>query len=322
MAQELMYQSGGTLYLDEAFEAQPSAATITIVTLSNTALSTLDATFSDIEAETCDLDDLVLTLPASNEQARVLSPTDTAGTVPVLTAPGYKLLIERGGRKYYTQVNEYDLTAGDVTSLRLDSPVPFAIKVGDSAKGLRVSYTVDWSTVTSTFTGQVKATWSITVSGKVKKITKIYDVVKQTLDNPASWVDVLAMRPDADTQLAHIADKQGLVERAWETVKQDLYTMGIRHNLVVQDGSTTLRDAVVMQCLYNLSTHSNLPVPLAYSGQGEAYLDRLNRDKERFLSLLQMPVDENENEIIEAPEKDRNRRTVFFRSSYNHRQKS
>jgi len=289
-------------------------------------LTTLGSTFADITNVACTLDNLVLTLPASNEQARVLSPSATSGTIGNLTSPGYQLLINRGGRLYYTSVNEYDTNASPppttVTSVRLDSPVPFAIKSGDYAKGIRVSYTVNWATVTETFTGQVKATWKVTVAGTVRKITKIYDVVKQVLLNPATWQDVLSMRPDVDTQLSHIADKQDLVNRAWETVKQDLYTMGIRYNLVVQEDSTTLRDAVVMQCLYNLTTHSNLPVPLAYTGQGEAYLDRLTRDKERFLSLLQMPVDENEDEVIASPEANHNRRTVFFRSAYNHRQGS
>jgi hypothetical protein len=46
---ELIYQQGGTLYLDEPWAAQPTAATITIRTLADKALSTLGGGFVDIE---------------------------------------------------------------------------------------------------------------------------------------------------------------------------------------------------------------------------------------------------------------------------------
>lgn len=322
MANELIYQQGGTLTLDEAWDAQPTAATITITTLGNKALSTLDATFDDISAETCDLDDLVLTFPASNANAKVLSPSATQGTIGDLTAPGYKMLFNRGGRKYYAEIDEYDYNAGIVNSIRLDDGLPFALKAGDQAFGIRVSYDVDWSSVTDDFVGQVKAVWAVTVNSKVHKITKIYDVVKQVLMQPATWTDVLALRPDADTQLAHIQDKERIVTRAWQTVIHDLYTLGIRHNLVVQDGNTTLRDAVVLQALYDLTAHSGLPVPISYSGQGSVYLDNLRRDRERAYSLLQMPVDEDENMIISKAEQDISRRGIFFRGRPYSRQKT
>lgn len=314
MANELIYQQGGTLHLDEMWTAQPTAATVTITTLANKALSTIDATFDDIAAETCTVDDLVLTLPASNPGAKLLSPSATAGTIGDLTSNGYRLLFNRGGRKYYARVDEYDTSIGAISSIRFDDGIPFAVKSGDFAYGIRVSYEVDWSTVTDSFTGQVKAVWNVTVGGGVQKVTKIYDVVKQVLPQPASWIDVLAIRPDADTQLAHIQDKEMLVTRAWQLVVHDLYTLGIRHNLIVQDGSTTLRDAVVLQVLYNLTAHAGLPVPVSYSGQGEAYLDNLRRDRERAYSLLQMPVDENEDGVVAKGEADINRRGIFFRS--------
>lgn len=317
---ELIYQQGGTLVLDEPFEAQPTAATITIRSMTNNVLSTLDSGFDDIEDEVASCDNLVLTLPATNEQARVIVPATTAGTIPVMTSPGYRLLLNRGGRLYYPIVDEYDTSGANVTSVRFDSPIPFAIKVNDTAKGIRVSYNVDWGDATALFTGQVKATWKVTIGGVVRKIIKIYDVVKQVLAQPATWTDVLDMRPDADTQLSHIADKEALVTKAWGNIKQDLYTLGIRHNLVVPDGSTTLRDAVVMQTLYNLTAHAGLPVPASYNGMGDVYLDRLSRDRERALSLLQMPVDENEDEILAGSEQVPRTRTVFFRSAYNHRQ--
>lgn len=319
---ELIYQQGGTLYLDEKWPSQPSAATVTIRTLANKALSTIDGTFDDIEDEACVVDDLVLELPAANAGAKLLMPLATAGTIGHLTAPGYRLLVNRGGRLYYPEVSEYDIGGGAVDSLRFDDGLPFAIKAGDNAYGIRVSYNVDWSDVTHTFTGQVKAIWSVTVDGVVNKVVKIYDVVKQVLMQPATWSDVLALRPDADSQLAHIADKERLVTQAWQTVVHDLYTMGIRHNLIVQDGSTTLRDATVFQTLYNLTAHAGLPVPISYSGQGSVYLDNLRRDRERAYSLLQLPVDDNEDGVISNAEKNINRRGIFWRSSPAARQRS
>lgn len=319
---ELIYQQGGVLYLDEAWPSQPSAATVTIRTLANKALSTVDASFDDIEAATATCSNMVLTLGAANAGAKVLSPTDTTGTLDVMTAPGYRLLVNRGGRKYYAKVDEYDAVGSEVSSLRMDDGLPFAIKTGDSAYGIRISYNVDWSAVTHTFTGQLKAVWSVTVGGVVHKVVKIYDVVKQVLMQPATWSDVLALRPDADTQLAHIADKERLVTQAWQTVVHDLYTLGIRHNLVVQDGSTTLRDATVYQTLYNLTAHAGLPVPISYSGQGSVYLDNLRRDRERTYSLLQFPVDENEDGVISSAEKNINRRGIFWRSPPGSRQRS
>lgn len=318
---ELIYQQGGTLVLDETWPSPPSVATITIRTLGNVALSSVSG-LSDIEDEDCDLDDLVITLPASNTGARLFEPTETVGTIGDLTDPTYKMLLLRGGRKHYVKVSEYDSDTVNVNSIRFDAPVPFAISEGDQVFGLRVSYPVDWSAGTSTFVGQVKAIWSVTVNGVVHKRTKIYDVVKQTLGQPATWADVLALRPDAETQLGRIPNKEDLVTKAWDNIKQDLYTLGIRHNLIIADGSTTLRDAVVLQTLYNLTSHMGLNVPPSFAGLGSEYLDRLSRDKERALSLLQMPVDENEDEIIGAKETGINRRTVFFRSAYNHRQQS
>lgn len=319
---ELIYQQGGTLHLDEKWPSQPTAATVTIRTLANKELSTVHASFDDIEDEVCDFDDLVLSLPSSNAGAKLVSPLSTAGTISALTAPNYRLLINRGGRLYYPQVAEYDTGGGAVDSIRFDDAIPFAIKAGDTASGIRVSYTVDWSTVTSTFVGQVKAVWSVTVGGVVNKVVKIYDVVKQVLMQPATWSDVLALRPDADTQLAHIADKERLVTQAWQTVVHDLYTMGIRHNLIVQDGSTTLRDATVYQTLYNLTAHAGLPVPISYSNQGQSYLDNLRRDRERAYSLLQFPVDDNEDGAITRTESKVSRRGIFFRSPPDVRQRS
>jgi len=311
---ELIYQAGGTLYLDEPFEAQPTAATITITTLENNLLTTLSDTFTDITAEAADLDDLVLTLPATNRGARVISPSATAGTIPDMTSPGYRLLINRGGRKFWARVSEYDYSGGSVSSFRVDEGLDFDVKVGDTAKGVRVSYVVDWSAVTSTFTGQVKAHWAVTVNGAVQNIVKIYDVVRQVLKQPATWSDILARRPDADNQMSEVRDKEKLVTTAWEDIVQYLYNRGVRHNLIVPDGSTTLRDAVVLQTLYNLTLHQSLPVPLAYGGQGEVYIAELRNERNNALSQLMLPVDGDENFSLSKVERNTRRQAVFMRS--------
>lgn len=318
---ELIYQQGGVLILDEPWPEQPTSATITIRTLNNAALSSM-SNFADIEDEACTVDDLIITLPATNAGAKVFTPTETSGAIGDLTNDGYRMLLSRGGRKHYVRVAEYDSDGINVNSVRFSAAVPFAVSAGDSVYGLRVSYEVDWSSVTSTFVGQVKAVWKVTVGGVERKIVRIYDVVKQVLLNPATWSDVLAMRPDANDQLSEVSDKEVLVQRAWDTVKQDLYTLGIRFNLIVPDGSTTLKDAVVYQTLYNLTQHQSLPVPRSFEGQGEAYLDRLQRDKDRALSQLQMPVDENEDEIVSTRERGTSRKAVYFRSVLNKRQRT
>lgn len=308
---ELIYHAGGTLYLDEPFEAQPSAATISLTTLGNQALTTLDATFTALSAVTATLDNLSMVLPATNRSARLISPTSTTGTVPDLTSEGYRLLINRGGRKYWVRVSEYD---GAVTSFRVDEGLDFDLKAGDTAKGVRVSYAVGWTAVTSTFTGQIKAHWAVTVGGVVQNIVKIYDVVRQVLKQPATWSDVLARRPDADNQMSEVRDKEKLVRTAWEDVVQYLYNRGIRHNLIISDGATTLRDAVVLQTLYNSTLHQSLPVPLAYSGQGETYISELRNERNNALSQLMMPSDSDENFEITRVEKETRKAGVYMRS--------
>lgn len=320
MANELIYQAGGTLVLDEPWTAQPSSATLTLTTMGGQALSGLGTGFADVLNEACDLDDLEVTLPLTNAGARTITPSATVGTIGDLTAPGYAMLLDRGGRKHWQAISEYDTSAGDVTSLRLDPGLPFATKAGDKLYGLRVSYTLDLSAVTSTFVGKIQAVWRVTVGGVVHVVARVYDIVKQTLPQPATWADVLTLRPDAQEHMSNVPNKEALVTRAWETVVQDLFALGIRHNLVVQDGSTTLRDATVAQCLYNLTVHQNLPVPRSFENQGDIYLDRLVRDKDRALGQLSFPVDENQDGIISSSEIGVNRRAVFFNSTVNRRQ--
>lgn len=309
---ELIYQAGGTLVLDEPWTAQPSAATFTLLTMQGQALSTIGGGFEDISEETASLDDLELTFPATNQGAKVIVPTATDGTIGDITSTGYCLLLDRGGRKHWQTVSEYDASGGNITSIRFDPGLPFALKVGDKGYGLRVSYTVDFTEVTSEFTGQLQAVWRVTAGGVVHVVKRVYDLVKQTLQQPATWADVLVLRPDAADHLSNVPNKEALVTKAWETIIQELYDLRIRHNLIVPDGSTYLRDAVVSQTIYNLVVHNDLPAPRIFENQGDAYLDRLLREKDKNLGRLAMPVDLNQDGNIQPSETGINRRAVYF----------
>lgn len=313
---ELLFHEGGTLYLDEPFLAQPSAATITIRTLRDRPLSELHPSFDDIEDVVCDVSNLELTLPETNKGAKVFSPISTSGTVDDLTNPGYRMLIVRGGRRHYARVSEFD---GAVSSFRLDEGLDFPLKEGDKAYGLRVSVGVDWTDVTSDFTGQVKATWTVTVDGKIRKISKVYDVVRQLLERPATWADVIARRPDVDTQVSAIKNKEQFVITAWEDVVTMLYNMGIRHNLIFSDNSTILRDVTVIQTLYNMTMYHSLPIPQSFMGQGDTYLYRLEQERNMALGQFLLPVDDNQDDQISPDEIGAHRRGVWFRTNINHR---
>lgn len=317
MANELIYHAGGRLTLDEPWAQAPSAATLTLLTMQGTALSNLGAGFTDVNAQACQVDDLVITLGDANPGAKSLIPSATAGTIGDLTDANYRLLLNRGGRRHYLAVDSWAESGGDITSIRFDPGIPFAIKTGDTLSGLRITYDVDWSSVTGTYTGKVQAIWRVTVAGVVHVVTRVYDVVKQVLNQPATWAHVLELRPDAADHMSNVTNKEALVTKAWDTVVQDLFSLGIRYNLILPDGSTTLRDATVLQCVYNLTVHQNLPVPRSFENQGDIYLDRLNRDRERCLGQLSFPVDENQDGIISPSEIGRNRRAVYFRSTKN-----
>jgi hypothetical protein len=313
----LVAQQGGLLVLDETFDDQPTAATVTLVTLDNQPLSRVNGSFTDIEDEVCNVSDMVLTLPASNRGCRLFTPTATTGTVDDMTSPGYQLLINRGGRRYYARVGEYDVATGEVVSFMLDEGVDFAIKADDTAKGTRVSYDVDWSAVTDeNFVGQVQALWKVTVNGRVQRIRRVYDVVKQILTRQATWADVLARRPDADENMSQVRDKEKLVITAWEDVVRELYTLGIRHNLLIPTTSTSLRDATVLQVIYNLTVHQSLAVPPSFMTQPDVYLDNLRSEKSKTLAMLAFPVDEDQNMVISSREININRRAVQLRGKY------
>lgn len=311
----LIYQQGGTLYLDEPFEAQPSAATITIRTLDNQVLSTIDSSFDDIEDEAATVENLVLTLPAVNKGAKVITPSATAGSIPTLTDPHLRLLIETGGRKLFVKVSEYYTSGANVTSIKIDSGVDFDIAANATAKVIRVKYAVDWSTVTSEFVGRVKAEWKVTVNSVVHKVVQLYDIVKQVLKQPATWANVVTRRPDVDKQITELKDKEAVVRQAWEDIIQELFAIGVRHNLVIQDSSTILRDVTVLQCLINLTIHHDLPIPSNYESQGDMYLETLYRAKSKIMSSFSMPIDDNQNSIIEDDEEKNQRRQIWLRSS-------
>jgi len=309
----LIYQQGGTLHLDEVLPDQPTAATITITTLAGQALSTIHSSFDDVSAAACTLDNLVLTLPAKSQPWKTVAPSGTAGTIGDMTAEGRRFLLNRGGRKLYVKVSEFDTALGAVTEVRFDEGIDFSLKVGDTLKGIRVSYAVDWSDVTDDFTGRVMATWRVTVGGVVYPFRRIYDVVRQTLHCPATWADVVRLRKDADNELSQVKDKESLVRQAWDEIVRDLYASGIRHNLVVQDGSTVLRDATVIQTIRNAVFHQSLPIPPGYIGQAEDYIKMLERDRSSILGVFRPAIDEDQDGTVQTNEVAQSPRRVWFR---------
>lgn len=309
----LIYQQGGTLYLDERLDAQPSAATVSITALDSRGLSSMDGSFPDISDEVCALDDLVLTLPAKQAPWKVVVPSGTTGTIGDMAAEGRKFLLNRGGRKMWVKVSEFDTSMGAVSEVRFDEGIDFALKTGDTLKGVRVSYTVDWSGNASTFTGQVKATWRVTVNGVVQVFVKLYDVVRQVLEQPATWADVLDLRSDADDQLSQVPNKERFVTQAWRDVVRDLYNMGIRHNLVIPDGNTVLKDVTVLQCIRNLVLFQGLSIPDGYIGQADDYIETLEMNRARYLGSLKIAVDQDEDGNLTTAEVSAPKRQAWFR---------
>jgi hypothetical protein len=309
----LIYQQGGTLYLDEALPAQPSAATISVTALDARGMALVDGSFSDITDAACTLDNLVLTLPAKTPPWKVVVPTATAGTIGDMAGEGRKFLLNRGGRKQWMRVSEFDTSGATVTEVRFDEGIDFALKAGDTLKGVRVSYNVDWSGSSSTFTGQVKVTWKVTVNGVVQPFVRIYDVVKQVLDQPATWADVLDLRSDADDQLSQVPNKERFVAQAWRDVVRDLYSMGIRHNLIIPDGNTVLKDVTVLQCLRNLVMFQGLSIPDGYIGQADDYIETLATSRAAYLGSLKIAMDQDEDGSISASELMAPKRQAWFR---------
>lgn len=313
---ELMYQQGGTLYLDENLPFPPVSATFTLRSFGDLVLSAYDEELDDIEAQAATVDALTLTMSASAKGAKLFQPTLTEGAIGDITNGSYRFLVERGGRRQYFRISEYDVTGDNITSFRIDGGLDFPISNGDKIYGLRISYPVDFSTSVSTFVGRLKGTWTVTLSNaSVIKVTKVYDVVRQVLVKQASWADVVARRPDVDLQTAEIRDKESLVNVAWDDMVTKLYNMGIRHNLVIPEYSTVLRDATVMQCLYNLTMHTGISPPAIFDNQGDNYLDFLRREISTVLGGFIMPIDDNEDGIIAAKESGSTRRAVWLRGA-------
>lgn len=309
----LLFRQGGTLYLDEALPGQPSACTISITSLDSESLSTLGGGLTEIQDEDCDVGDLVLTLPAKSPPWKLVSPTETAGTIGDMTAPGRRFLLNRGGRKRWVRVSEFDVTGTSVTELRFDEGIDYALKAGDTLVDVRCSYEVDWSDVSGDFVGRVKATWKPVIDGVTHTFAKVYDVVRQILFCPATWSDVLRLRPELDNEISQVLDKESLVEQAWSDIIVSLNSSGIRQNLIVPDGSTILRDAVVRQCIINLTQYHGLVTPPGYIGQTDDYITMLEAAKGGILGKFTMPVDNDQNGLLSTQEQFSTKRQHWFR---------
>ena len=100
----LLFQQGGTLYLDETLPGQPSSCTITLSGVDSESLSSLGAGMTEVQDEDCVVGDLVLTLPAKSAPWKVVAPSDSAGTIGDMTAEGRRFLLNRGGRTRWVRV--------------------------------------------------------------------------------------------------------------------------------------------------------------------------------------------------------------------------
>lgn len=305
----LITKQGGWLHLDEMLPSPPLSAEITIERQDERASS--NGAIPSTVDEFCVLDDLVLTLPTRTAPWRTIAPMTTEGTIGDLTETRRRFILQRGGRKAYLVVSEFDEDAGDVTTLRFDEGIDFSTKEGDTLSGLRCSYYMDLQDVE--FVGRVKANWKVECAEGFFRYTYIYDVMRQEIGQPASWSDVLRMRPDADNELSQVMNKEIFVTQAWEEVSRDLLNMGIRHNLIIPNGSTLLRDAVVYKTLLNLVMFQNLSVPSSFLGQGEDFMMHMERNISKALGQLAMPVDEDEDGEILANGQSQHRRQVWFR---------
>jgi hypothetical protein len=305
----LITNQGGWLHLDEALPAQPLSATLTLSVVDSKASST--GGFPSIVNEPCVVDNLVMTLPDRQAPWRSIVPTITAGAIGDLTTPNRRLLLNRGGRKRYLRASEADDDGTDVTSIRFDEGLDFTVRAGDTLSGLRCSYYVDIDGIG--FVGRLKGEWRVVTPDGVSRYTYIYDVMRQEIGQPATWADILRVRPDADNELSQVPNKEIIVTQAWEEVVRDLYNMGIRHNLIIPNGSTILRDAVVTQTILNLTMYQNLSVPESFIGQGEDYMMHLERKVSKTLGQFFVPVDENQDGEITKSDETKGRRQVWFR---------
>lgn len=307
----LVYQAGGRLVLDEPFRVQPSSATIPIQTLDGKALTELGTGFAAISDVAAVVSTLSLTLPATTLRQRTIVPTGTTtyvAAVDALTDPGYQLLVNRGGRIQFVRPSEFAVSGANVTSFRLDDGLDFTLTAGDTAKGVRVQYDVDWSAVTAKFVGQVQVIWKVTISSKVHVIKRIYDVVRQVLHCPATWESVKSRRQDIDQQTTNIQNKESCVQQAWEDVQEELRQREVYCHLVVPHGSNALRDAVVYRCLYNLASNNDISVPSQFSSGLNDYLEHLEAQRDHAMGALVMFIDKNEDGKLTTDEQVATRR--------------
>lgn len=313
MPNVLVYQQGGTLTLDEKLDAQPSAVTVSLRTLGNESLTTLGTGFVDVTDAAATAETLSLTLAATNEGAREVTVSATSGTpTSGMLDPGYRLLLTSSqGRQDWVRPDGRTIDGSDVTKLYLDSKLKFDLAAGDTAKSIRCTYAVDWSSVTSTYTGRIQVIWKVTVGGVVKTIIKVYDIVKQELVCPADETDLLDRQPWLQHKLAHQSALSRALRLGWEKVEQRLSNMGIRTNLIISDGDTNLRDATVWSALLVLAQAGHAPTHLQ-EDIGE-WIEMLEHEVITSLGPIRQFVDEDEDGALESGEEDQSRMTPYFR---------
>lgn len=279
---------GGRLYLDECFREQPVSATISI----NSGYSSCPILIEDV----AQCDTLVLDLAPTKRNAKRVDVVNTAGTgISSFHDPDFKLTVTYNGRYQWVRVSEFlEQPVGDVLYFCTDDSLDFEIGsegVGGKAFSTRCYYDLALATE-NIYTGHIQVRWDVEfVSGDRTVVTRTYDVVKQHLHNPASWSDVLQLRPDADHQISRNINKDALVEHAWENLKTELRNRRIYHNLIIPDGYHILKDAVVAQTILNLTIQQGLALPVAFETDPAYYLENLKLQVRKALSDLHLPVD-------------------------------
>ena len=316
----LVYQQGGTLYLDEPLGAQPTACTLTLTGRDGTALSSIDSSFSDVAASACTVETLSLTLAAANAGAREVAVTATAGTpVSGLDDRFYRLLITNtDNRKILVRVSGWETSGGDITNLKIDTGLPWDIAAGATAKSVRCTKAISWSAVTSTFTGSLMAVWRVTVDGAVKPIVKEVDVVRQVPLPPISWADVLDQRSDLNHFLGPHSNPERLVLEAWDRVLVRLMNIrttsgkSVLHTSLVDNGGPHLRQAAINELLMLLASQHNY-VPSAWEGDVDGYLDDMDSAQNRALAISNY-ADLDEDGLLSESEKAPVSRHIWFGS--------
>lgn len=292
--------------MDAPLEAKPTAGTFTLRTLDNGGLDSVGLPLA--EAIEVTIDDLDVTLSAANAGAYIVPVTSVVGALTACGDSDYKLLLKSGLRCAHVRVVDTVTDESDeITHLHMASGLPFEVKDGDKLTAVRVSVDIDWKEATdASFVGHLKGTWDLELGDDKCTMVLVYDIVRQVFKQPVTWVDVLDRRPDADTLVcgpSAEAGKERFVKKAWKDIERQLHDRGIGVHQIVPDAQITkVGEAVVLQTILNLVKHAGLSPPSTYIDDPMEYIAEVERDIDRVLLNIRMPVDFNEDNILSSEE--------------------